>query len=491
MNTVNSPPIAEALPAARLLIGLRASRLLALSLAILTLAAGLALAFVPWQQNVRGSGRVIAFHPNDRMQTLAAPVMGRVRKVWVIEGSRVREGDPLIEIVDNDPDILERLEQQREALLAGFNASQAKVAVYEEQVRALAQARDLAISASKQMVEVAAAKVRSEEHGLTAAAAAAHQAELNYSRQRDLFSEGLASAAEFEVAERQQKEAQAKVAQARQALAGARNQLEAARDGVGRVDTEAKAKIDSARAEREAANVEVANKDRQLAELDVRINQQSTQLVRAPRDGTVFRLPVSPGAELVKAGDPIVVLVPDTEDRAVELLVDGNDIPLIQPGRQVRIQFEGWPAVQFAGWPSVAVGTFGGRVSLVDTGDDGNGHFRIVVRPDPSDEPWPSSDFLRQGRARQRFHPPRPSASRLRVVATSQWVPTGGNSEIDRSSQEMKVPLASFPGLLIVLAIEASGLPTETAHAQTRTGNCTCAKCCNRWRPTTLYWPRQ
>lgn len=385
------------LPALRSVGGLRAPRILALALTILMVASVAALAIVPWQQYIRGSGRVVAFQPYDRMQTVAAPVMGRVRKGWVIEGSRVREGDPLVEIVDNDPDIVERLQQQRVALVAGLAASQAKVAVYDEQVRALEQARELAISAAKQQVEVAVAKVRSEEHGLDAARAAAQQARLNFARQKDLFAEGLASRAEYELAERVDRESQAKVEQARQGLSAARNEEEAKRADLGRVGTEAKAKIDSARAEREAAVVDVTNKDQELSELDVNINRQSTQLVRAPRDGTVLRLLVSPGAELVKAGDPLAVLVPDTESRAVELWVDGNDVPLIRPGRHVRLQFEGWPAVQFAGWPSVAVGTFGGEVSLVDTTDDGTGRFRILVVPDPRDEPWPESNFLRQG----------------------------------------------------------------------------------------------
>ena len=53
--------------------------------------------------------------------------------------------------------------------------------------------------------------------------------------------------------------------------------------------------------------------------------------------------------------------------------------------------------LQFAGWPSVAVGTFGGRVLLVDAADDGTGSFRVLIRPDPSDKPWPSTAYLRQG----------------------------------------------------------------------------------------------
>ncbi len=394
---MSSPSSFRRLPAARSVSGLRATRVLAVALSALLVATAGALALVPWQQNIPGSGRVVAFEPYDRMQTVAAPVMGRVRKAWVIEGSKVAADDPLLEIVDNDPAIVERLQQQRASLVAAFEASQAKVAVYDEQVRALGEARDLALSAAEQLVEVAVAKTRSAEHGLEAAEAAAQQTRLNFSRQKDLFSEGLASRAEYEVAERESAEARANLEQARQALNAARNEEVAKRADLGRVGTEAKAKIDSARAEREAANVEVANKQKQLSELDVRISQQSTQLVRAPRAGTVFRLLVSPGAELVKAGDPLAILVPDTESRAVELWVDGNDVPLIEAGRPVRLQFEGWPAVQFSGWPSVAVGTFGGVVSLVDDTDDGMGRFRILIVPDPNDEPWPSGDYLRQG----------------------------------------------------------------------------------------------
>ena len=53
----------------------------------------------------------------------------------------------------------------------------------------------------------------------------------------------------------------------------------------------------------------------------------------------------------------LAVIVPETEDRAVALYVDGNDAALVKPGSPVRLQFEGWPAIQWVGWPSAAVGT--------------------------------------------------------------------------------------------------------------------------------------
>ena len=47
--------------------------------------------------------------------------------------------------------------------------------------------------------------------------------------------------------------------------------------------------------------------------------------------------------------------------------------------------------------PSIAVGTFGGRVLLVDSTDNGKGRFRVLIEPDAEDQQWPSHRFLRQG----------------------------------------------------------------------------------------------
>jgi pyruvate/2-oxoglutarate dehydrogenase complex dihydrolipoamide acyltransferase (E2) component len=118
--------------------------------------------------------------------------------------------------------------------------------------------------------------------------------------------------------------------------------------------------------------------------------------VIAPRAGTILQQRVKAGAEYVSAGEPIATLVPSNAARAVEIWLDGRDAPLVSPGRHVRLQFEGWPAVQFVGWPSVAVGTFGGQVAFVDSAANQLGQFRVVIVPeDPTT--WPSESTLRQG----------------------------------------------------------------------------------------------
>ena len=135
----------------------------------------------------------------------------------------------------------------------------------------------------------------------------------------------------------------------------------------------------------------------ELAKIETSVARQQAQEVTAPCAGNIKRLVAYTDSAVVKQGETLFTIVPKLNDPAVEITVAGNDAPLIDPGRHVRLQFEGWPAVQFSGWPSVAVGTFGGTVALVDPSDDGTGAFRIVVVPDEDDEPWPVAPYLRQG----------------------------------------------------------------------------------------------
>ena len=141
---------------------------------------------------------------------------------------------------------------------------------------------------------------------------------------------------------------------------------------------------------------EVSSASAELARIETRIARQASQSISAPRDGIVQRIFAPQGGVMVKSGQDLALIVPETANRSVELRVSGNDAPLLSVGRKVRLQFEGWPAVQFAGWPSVAIGTFAGIVAVVDPGADVDGNVRIIVFPDEGAE-WPDARYLRQG----------------------------------------------------------------------------------------------
>jgi multidrug efflux pump subunit AcrA (membrane-fusion protein) len=160
----------------------------------------------------------------------------------------------------------------------------------------------------------------------------------------------------------------------------------------------------AARRDFEQAQIKVAEAAAKLAEssaklnrIDVQLNRQSAQVVRAPRDGRIQQLNAAVAGGLVSAGTVLAVVSPERVQRAVEIYVDGRDVALVRPGRSVRLEFEGWPAIQFSGWPAIAQGLFDGRVRAIDPAAAPNGLFRILVEPMPGAAPWPDRLYVRLG----------------------------------------------------------------------------------------------
>lgn len=264
------------------------------------------LIYTPWVQTTAGAGTVTALNPNDRQQQINALVSGRIDRWFVQDGSVVKEGDPIARIIDNDPNLIERLVAERGQV----------------------------------------------EIQLQAAEAGLRTAQIDADRMKDLFESGLAAQREYEQARIRVEEFRGRVAEA-------------------------------------AAN---------LNRVDVSLSRQSVQMIAAPRDGIILNLIAGNTATYVNAGDVLATFVPDTQQRVIEIFIDGRDVALVQPGAKVRIQFEGWPAVQFTGWPSQAVGTFGGIVTAVDPSAQVNGRFRILISEDPDDpQAWPDQRYVRFG----------------------------------------------------------------------------------------------
>ncbi|CAN5797800.1 HlyD family efflux transporter periplasmic adaptor subunit [soil metagenome] len=375
----------------------RVGRVVARRLGVTFWLFGLILAVTPWQQSAPGAGRVVAFAPNERRQNLEAPIEGRVLRWYVREGTVVRKGDPIVELSDNDPDILMRLRSERDAIAARLEAAKARARSMESRVDSLGDSRKSAISAAESRIRMATQRVLASEQAVSLAKATLDTAPLNLERQTALTEKGLTSKRQLELTVLEEARARTEVERAKVTLAAARSEEAALASDRQKAGNDATASIHDANASQSGAEAEVANASAELARVEVRLARQSAQLVIAPREGTVFRIVANGHAgEIVKAGDVLAVLVPETNDRAVELWVTGNDMPLVRGGTRARIHFEVWPALQFSGWPSVAIGTFGGRVSFVDSTDNGAGLFRVLVVPDEGTT-WPAPIYLRQG----------------------------------------------------------------------------------------------
>lgn len=415
------------LPSLRLARSSRIARHIARGVLACLVCTILLMAFAPWQQSVRGSGNVVAYAPRERQQTLEAPIKGRIVR-WgegVVENTRVAKGQLIAEIQDLDEAYAGRLQeqlrtseqqvaaarQQLEASERGLSAAQTVVGAFEDQVRAYGTVKEETIAAQDAYVEMAQRKVSAEEQQLAEYEAAIPQLQAEFERTKVLHEKGNIALQKLQEVERKLTEARAKVNRAEAYVAAAGAELtgkqrdRAAKAEKAQVDIDyaqaglRKAQAEVAKAESDVAKTrqELNKAEKDLLEMQVKVARQSSQVVTAPFAGYVVQITPNQGSAILKEGDPLCTIVPETSDRAVQVWLDGNDAPLVEPGRHVRLQFEGWPALQFAGWPSVAVGTFGGQVISVDATDNGQGKFRVLIRPDPDDRPWPEERFLRQG----------------------------------------------------------------------------------------------
>ena len=359
----------------------------------------IAMGALPWQQTSRGTGQVVAFAPQERQQSVKAPTKGMVAKIadGLVEGSIVKKGDFLLEVQPFAANMVEQLNGQLKELKTKEETAKVKAEAYGQNVEGFTEARDFAVNAATEMVSAAKAKLQSKMKQVTAYEAKELQARLNYERQNSLFEQGLKPAKEIEKLKKEWDVTRADFDSIKQDVLGLQNELKAKQEELEEKRLIAKTKIDYARAMQQDALGSAATIRKETRDVEMKLAEMSRLTITAPRDGTIFRLNVNERGDSVKEGDALLTIVPDTTQKAVELYINGNDMPLVEIGQEVRLQFEGWPAVQFAGWPSVAVGTFSGTVSTVDATDNGKDQFRVLITPNKDEQEWPSDRYLRQG----------------------------------------------------------------------------------------------
>ncbi len=369
---------------------------------VILIISSVGLIFVPWRQTARGLGTVVALDPQERPQPVLSPSKGVVSyvKPGLREGSYVEKGELLLRmtpfaaegVLQIDTQILST-EAKEAAAISSLEVAKQAAVLQETSGLNLAQSLKQDYEAAKQKWE----QVKNEVTSI--------QAELEDKQNQlriaeEVAKRGLVSKEEL-FTKRQAVQSQlAKVTKAENAvheyyasLLSKEEEIESKMQEIDIKNRTASQKVLESMQKINAIEKEIQDLRNKRGEFD-RLE------VLAPRSGYIQQWFGLEGSDTIKEGDQLFVIVPDTEELAVEMKVSGNDMPLLKEGDPVRLQFEGWPAVQFVGWPSVAIGTFGGKVNRVFPTDDGYGDFRVVVTPDnhfEREDGWPDDRYLRQG----------------------------------------------------------------------------------------------
>jgi multidrug resistance efflux pump len=332
--------------------------------------------FLPWQQNIRGSGKVTALSPSNRPQTVETVIAGRIQ-IWKIkEGQFVNKGDTIALISEVkekyfDPQFLQRLQQVITAKEQSLKSKDLKAKALRRQISALEDGMRTKIAQSKAKLEAEEVKFNNLKN--------------QYDRNKKLFEAGNIPLTKYQDIEYKYQGSQAD-------FTNAKIEIE-------RVRAEYLDKINKAESDWNNTLADIADTQADLFKLrnelsNMEIRSQQYHIL-APQAGFVVKATQAGIGETIKEGDPVCTIMPQSTDIAVEMHVKAMDVPLISKGRRVRIEFDGFPALQFSGWPSISVGTFGGTVEVIDYVNTKPGEFRILVVPDKTDTPWPKQ--LRMG----------------------------------------------------------------------------------------------
>ena len=359
---------------------------------------GLITLFLPWTQNIRSYGYVTTFEPGSRPQTIHATVAGRVEEWHVNEGEMVQKGDTIVqlsEVKDEylDPQVLARLEEQIEAKMDALLATREKADALEERIAALREALRFSLEKTENKIAQSEEKVETALADYSAAETAYEVAREQARRYAQLYEDGLASEQEKENYRLKLQEKLQKFVSAENKLAIARQELSNARIELSSVKADYMDKIAKAEAELSSTVAYVANIEGEIFKLRNKLanveERKDLLNIVAPQDAHVVNAMVSGIGETVKEGEAVVSILPANPDLAVSLFIDPIDVPLVEVGTPVRLQFEGWPAVVFSGWPNTGYGTFGARVAVINDVANDKGKFRILVVPDEEDKAWP------------------------------------------------------------------------------------------------------
>lgn len=362
--------------------------------------------FLPWTQNVGAKGYVTTLEPDKRPHEINSVIAGKIEKWYVKEGSYVKKGDTIIylsEVKDDyfDPQLLDRTEEQIDAKASSVAAYKNKVIAVEQQVKALIETKELKIRQARNKLKQAYFKLQSDSIELEATKTNLKIAENQYARTTQLYEQGLKSLTDAEIKKAKLQEEQAKLIKNKNDLLKSENEILNARMEIISIETSYDEKIAKSNSDRFSTQSNQFDAEIHLSKYkNTYKNYQMRSgyhFVLAPQSGYISNITKFGIGEVFNAGDPIVTIMPDNYNLAIEMFVRPIDMPLLKVGNKTRIIFDGWPAVVFSGWPNVSFGTFGGEVVALDRFISPNGMYRVMVKQDSEDHPWPEQVSIGSG----------------------------------------------------------------------------------------------
>ena len=316
------------------------------------------------------------------------------------EGDFVKQGDTILRISEVkseyfDNQLAKRTQDQLNIKTQSIDAYRNKVVALENQIKALQSERVLKLEQARNKLTQAHLKVKSDSIDLQAINTKKDIAEIQLNRVINLQKEGLKAVKDVEEKRAKFQEANAKLISQENKYLTSQNNVINAKLAISTLNATYQDKLSKARSSLFTAKSATLDTEVQVSKLETSVanytKRSSLLYITAPQDGFINKAIKSGIGETFKEGEQLVGIMPANYELAVEMYVRPIDLPLVHIGEDVRVQFDGWPAIVFSGWPNVSYGTYGAKVVAIENFISENGMYRVLLAPNKDDHPWPTA----------------------------------------------------------------------------------------------------
>ena len=325
-------------------------------LILATLLAGGWLVFMPLAGAVAVPGNLVV---QSNVKAIQHPTGGVVAEIKVHNGMRVAAGDLLVrldatqtqanlQMVSKQLDELRariaRLVAERDGLDRPQIPSELKARSTEDAVRSLLASEDSLFKArlnartsQKDLLQGRVAQLTEEISGLEAQVASkAKQLELiagEMTGVQDLYDKRLVPLTRLTTLQRETARIEGERGQLTSAIAETKSKIGEAQLQIVRLDQDFRTDVVKELGETQG-------KEAELVERSVAARDQLDRIeIRAPTSGVINQLSVHTIGGVIRAGDTIMEIVPDTDDLQIEARLQPNDIDQVRTGQKAFVRF--------------------------------------------------------------------------------------------------------------------------------------------------------
>ena len=373
-------------------------------LGYLSLLIGLLTLFAPWTQTIDTNGKVSTLHPENRPQTINSRISGRIEKWYVREGQHVNKNDTiafLSEIKEDyfDPLLVNRTEKQLKNKESSIESYEQKINSINTQVDAINSSLKLKTAQARNKLIQMQVKISSDSAEMVANATNFKVAEDQFKRFEELLTKGIISKTDLENRKVKLQETQSKKIATENKWISSKNEYINAEIELNSILQDYNEKIMKAESDKFSALSMMYDAEASLTKLQNQVTNYSIRngyyFILAPQDGYITKTFTQGIGEIIKEGSPLCSIVPNQNEKAVELYIKPMDLPLIAVGQKLQLTFDGWPAFTFTGWPGISFGTYSAKVVAVDKTISENGKFRILAVS--QNQRWPDAIQIGSG----------------------------------------------------------------------------------------------